>query len=49
MSQIESGYIRKNLPQSVQKVGMTLAAIGLLLGIAGFVFDGYRASYAFLV
>jgi hypothetical protein len=49
MSQIESGYHRKNLPQSVQKVGMMLAVIGLLLGIAGFVFDGYRASYAYLV
>jgi len=49
MSKIESGYVKKNLPQTVQKVGIILAAIGLVLGIAGFVFDSYRASYAYLV
>ncbi len=49
MSKIESGYVKKNLPQSVQKIGMTLAGIGLLLGIAGFAFNSYRASYAYLV
>ena len=49
MSKIESGYVKKNLPQSVQKIGMILAAIGLVLGIAGFIFNSYRASYAYLV
>ena len=44
MSKIESGYVKKKLPQSVQKIGMILAGIGLVLGIAGFVFDSYRAS-----
>lgn len=49
MSKIESGYVKKNLPQSVQKIGITLAVVGLVLGIAGFMFDSYRASYAYLV
>ena len=49
MSKIESGYVKKNLPQSIQKTGMLLAAIGLVLGIAGFAFDSYRASFAYLV
>ena len=49
MSKIESGYVKKNLPQSIQKTGMILAGIGLVLGIAGFIFNSYRASYAYLV
>lgn len=49
MSKIESGYVKKNLPQSVQKIGMSIAAIGLVLGIAGFVSDSYRASFSYLV
>ena len=49
MSKIESGYVKKNLPQSVQKIGMILAGMGLVLGIAGFMFNSYRASYAYLV
>jgi hypothetical protein len=49
MSKIESGYTKENLPLSVQKIGMTLAGIGLLLGVAGFLVNSYRASYAYLV
>ncbi len=49
MSKIESGYNKKSLPNSVSKIGGTLLAIGLLLGIAGFLVDSYRASYAYLV
>ncbi len=49
MSKIESGYNKKSLPNSVSKIGVTLLAIGLLLGISGFLVDSYRASYAYLV
>jgi hypothetical protein len=49
MSKIESGYTKENLPLSVQKIGMMLAGIGLLLGVAGFLVNSYRASYAYLV
>jgi len=49
MSKIESGYTKKSLPGKVTKIGMVLLAIGLLLGAAGFIFDSYRASFAYLV
>ena len=49
MSKIESGYTKENLPLSVQKIGMILAGIGLVLGVAGFLVNSYRASYAYLV
>lgn len=49
MSKIESGYVKKSLPPSVKKIGMILAGIGLVLGIAGFISDSYRASFAYLV
>ena len=45
----DSGYIKKSLPDNISKIGSILFVAGLVLGIAGFVFDAYRASYAYLV
>ncbi|HKI77167.1 MAG TPA: hypothetical protein VKA26_01350 [Ignavibacteriaceae bacterium] len=49
MSKIESGFVKKNLPDKITKIGGVLLAAGLLLGIAGFLADSYRASFAYLV
>jgi len=49
MSKNENGYTKKNLPDKITKIGGILFAVGLLLGIAGFLADTYRASFAYLV
>ncbi len=45
----ESGYIKKDLPASVVKLGTVLFIFGLILGIVGFVIEPVRASYSYLV
>ncbi len=45
----DSGYIKKNLPDNVSKIGGILLVIGLILGVAAFFADSYRASFAYLV
>jgi hypothetical protein len=49
MPQNDSGYLKKSLPDNVIKIGGMLLATGLVLGIAGFIVDSYRASFAYLV
>ena len=49
MSSNETGYIRKELPGSVAKVGTVLFAAGLILGTAGFLIEPVRASFGYLV
>ena len=49
MSLNESGYIKKSLPDSILKIGGTLLIAGIILGIAAFLVDSYRASFAYLV
>jgi hypothetical protein len=49
MSQNDSGYLKKSLLDNVIKIGGILLATGLVLGIAGFIVDSYRASFAYLV
>ena len=49
MAPNDSGYIKKNLPDNVFKIGVILLAIGIILGIIGFIVDSYRASFAYLV
>jgi len=49
MSPNETGYIKKDLPGNILKTGGILLGIGLILGIAGFLVDSYRASFAYLV
>ncbi len=48
MSQIEAGYTKKNLPANIGKIGLALLAVGLILGIAGYLIDSFRASYSYL-
>ncbi len=49
MSPNDSVYIKKNLPDNISKIGGILLVIGLVLGIAAFFVDSYRASFAYLV
>jgi hypothetical protein len=42
-------YQRKDLPSSISKIGMTLLAVGVILGIAAFFVDHSRAVYNYLV
>jgi len=49
MSNNETGYIRKELPGSVVKLGTVLFSIGLILGIIGFLIEPVRASFSYLV
>jgi hypothetical protein len=49
MSNNESGYVKKDLPGSVVRLGTTLFAIGLVFGIVGFIVEPVRASYSYLV
>lgn len=49
MANNESGYVKKDLPGSVVKLGTILFAIGLVFGIAGYIVEPVRASYSYLV
>ena len=49
MSPNDSGYVKKNLPDNISKIGGILLVIGLVLGIIAFFANSYRASYAYLV
>ena len=49
MSNNETGYLKKELPGSVFKIGVVLFAIGLVLGIIGFLIEPVRASFSYLV
>jgi hypothetical protein len=45
----EFKYQRKDLPSSISKIGMTLLAIGVILGVAAFFVDHSRAVYNYLI
>jgi hypothetical protein len=49
MSKIESGYIKKELPKNVEKLGITLFVIGAVASLIGFIIDPVRGSYSYLV
>ena len=49
MSNSEAGYTKKDLPVKVGKIGLTLLGVGLVLGIAGYFIDSFRASYSYLI
>lgn len=49
MSNIETGYTKKELPGSVAKLGTALFAIGLILGTAGYLIEPVRASFSYLI
>ena len=42
-------YQRKDLPSSISKIGMTLLAVGVILGVAAFFVDHSRAVYNYLI
>jgi|SRR5690554_2179882 len=48
MSRNNTGYIRKELPGSVARIGYLLFAAGLILGIIGYLIEPVRASYSYL-
>jgi len=45
----EFTYQRKDLPSSISKIGMTLLAVGIILGVASFFVDHSRAVYNYLI
>ena len=45
----EFTYQRKDLPSSISKIGMTLLAVGIILGVAAFFVDHSRALYNYLI
>ena len=45
----EFTYQRKDLPSSISKIGMTLLAVGIILGVAAFFVDHSRAVYNYLI
>ncbi len=49
MSSTEIGYIRKELPEKIKTIGLTLFVVGTALGIIGFLIDPQRASLSYLV
>ncbi len=42
-------YIKKDLPSSISKIGMTLLVVGIVLGVAAFFVDHTRAVYNYLI
>ncbi|MFO7446608.1 MAG: quinol:cytochrome C oxidoreductase [Ignavibacteriaceae bacterium] len=49
MSKTNSGYVKKDLPGGIMKIGSILLAAGLLLGIIAFVTNPERSTYGYLV
>jgi len=49
MSQNDLIYKKKNLPESLKRLGFLLVGIGLALGLAGFLFDAQRAFFNYLL
>ncbi|HED07561.1 MAG TPA: quinol:cytochrome C oxidoreductase [Ignavibacteria bacterium] len=48
MANNDSGYIKKELPKSVGKLGAILFLIGAVTGLIGFFIDPGRAAYSYL-
>ncbi|PIS44917.1 MAG: quinol:cytochrome C oxidoreductase [Ignavibacteria bacterium CG08_land_8_20_14_0_20_37_9] len=49
MPQNDLIYQKKNLPESLKRLGFILLGIGLALGLAGFLFDAQRAFFNYLL
>ncbi|HEY7751539.1 MAG TPA: quinol:cytochrome C oxidoreductase [Ignavibacteriaceae bacterium] len=49
MHQTESTYQKKEIPAALFKIGIALLAMGVLLGIIGFLTNGTRASFNYLI
>ncbi|MFA6598241.1 MAG: quinol:cytochrome C oxidoreductase [Ignavibacteriaceae bacterium] len=49
MSHNDLVYQKKNLPESLKRLGFLLVGIGLALGLTGFLFDAQRALFNYLL
>lgn len=49
MSHHDLVYQKKNLPESLKRLGSILVVVGLVLGVAGFIFDAQRALFDYLL
>jgi len=49
MANNDSGYIKKELPKNIGKLGIILFFVGAVAGIIGFFTDPGRTSYSYLV
>lgn len=49
MSQNDVNYEKKDLPVKLNKIGLILLAVGVLLGIVAFITDSARASFNYLI
>ncbi len=49
MSSNEVNYVKKQLPGKVGTIGIALFAIGLILGVIGYLIEPVRSSFAYLV
>ena len=48
MTKNNSGYIKKELPKNISKLGLILFIVGAVTGILGYLIDPGRASYSYL-
>ena len=48
MPQIESGYIKKELPKNLGTIGIILLIAGIALGVTGYLTDPSRAAFSYL-
>jgi hypothetical protein len=48
MSQIESGYVKKELPKNLGTIGAILLVAGIALGVTGYLTDPSRAAFSYL-
>ncbi len=49
MPNSEAGYIKKDLPSKIGKIGGILLAVGGILGVISFITDPSRAAFSYLV
>jgi hypothetical protein len=49
MSQSNSNYVKKDLPASLQKIGLVLIAIGIIGGIGAFILNAEQAAFNYLL
>jgi hypothetical protein len=48
MPKIESGYIKKELPKNIGKIGLILLVAGIVLSLVAYLTDPARASFSYL-
>ncbi len=48
MTTNDSGYIKKDMPASLGKIGTVLLALGIVFGVIGFITEPERAAFSYL-